>query len=300
MTSLLAMCTALLFALASVSAKRGLKYLTLMSGLMLSLAVTFGITVVAVVLDPPGAPPLGAVWFFALAGLIGDGLGRVSFLAGIETLGPARSIPIQTATYPLLSLVIGSAVFSESITMIQIAGVVAIVVGVWIVSFEDGTQSNEKVPGTVSVDDGKRVQRSVKFLFPVVAGASFGFSDLFRKEGLQGFSAPTFGAMIAAGTALVIWSVLGTALTPLRKQLRFGPGASWFVLSGGCTGVALITLFLALDGGDISVVGPIVAGQPLAVILFSVLFLREVEKLTRTVVIGSGLAVLGLAIVAST
>lgn len=77
-----------------------------------------------------------------------------------------------------------------------------------------------------------------------------------------------------------------------------GPGAWWFVLGGGLTATAIVALFRALREGDVSLVSPIVAAQPLIILLLSTVVLRGIERLNRRIVLGSVTTVIGLVLVA--
>ena len=291
------MATALMFAGGSVAAKRGLQSMAVMPGLLVSLVSTLAVTLVAVVADPPGTLPIMAIGLFATSGLLGDGVGRVAFLAGVHRLGPSTAIPLQTATYPLVVVFLGITLLSESTTAGQLAGVGAVVLGVWIL-----TTSNEPSLDRTGSEDGRITalrRHRVAFLLPAAAGIVFGLSDVFRKEGLDQLASPVFGAAVAAAAALIAWLALIGASPRLRKQVRLGKGAGWFAVSGAFQGLGLLALFGALEAGNVSLVGPIVAAQPLAVVAFSALLLRDVEAVTRAIVIGCVLTVVGVVLVVS-
>ncbi|HET9885261.1 MAG TPA: DMT family transporter [Candidatus Binatia bacterium] len=73
-----------------------------------------------------------------------------------------------------------------------------------------------------------------------------------------------------------------------RQSLPFYGGAAVFALIGQlCT-------FIALNGGQISVVAPLINTTPLFAIAFTALFLRGEEKITPMVLIGVVLLVAGI------
>ena len=72
------------------------------------------------------------------------------------------------------------------------------------------------------------------------------------------------------------------------KRLPFYGGAAVFALIGQlCT-------FIALNGGQISVVAPLINTTPLFAIAFTALFLRGEEKITPMVLSGVALLVAGI------
>ena len=105
---------------------------------------------------------------------------------------------------------------------------------------------------------------------------------------------PAFGAVSGTITIILLWTVI-LALTPrLRATVRLEPGWQWFIPTGLLAGLGVLAVFRALEGGDVSVVGPIIMSQPLIVVFFSALFLRDLEKLTWRVVAGAAMTVLGV------
>jgi transporter family protein len=57
--------------------------------------------------------------------------------------------------------------------------------------------------------------------------------------------------------------------------MRLGRGAGYGALSGALAAGALITLFLALDAGDVSRVVPITSAYPVVTVLLAALLLSE-------------------------
>ena len=289
MAAQLAIATAVLFGASSVTAKKGLAGMTVVAGLLVSLLMTGLVTLVAAAIDAPGSWPVVPILMFAASGLLGDGAGRVAFLSAVHRLGPSTAVPIQTSTYPTLTVLLGVVVLSESVSAVQLVGVAAVVLGVW----------------TLTSGGSPRAERSIlrshrgALLLPVLAGVSFGLADVFRKHGLEGLPSPAFGATVAALTALTAWTAVIGSAAQLRRQVRLGDGTGWLALSGVLQGLALLTLFGALDEGDVSLVGPIVASQPLVVVILSAFLLRELEALTRAVVLGALVTMIGVILVAS-
>ena len=290
MAAQLAIATAILFAAGSVTAKKGLSRMTVVAGLLVSLLMTGLVTLVAAVIDSPDSWPVMPIVMFAASGLLGDGVGRVAFLSAVHRLGPSTAVPIQTATYPTLTVLLGVVALSESVSAVQLLGVAAVVLGVW----------------TLASGGSPRAERSIlqshrgALVLPVLAGASFGLADVFRKHGLEDLPSPAFGATVAALTALISWTAAIGSAAQLRRQVRLGDGTGWLALSGVLQGLGLLTLFGALDEGDVSLVGPIVASQPLVVVVLSAFLLRELEALTRAVVLGALATMVGVILVAST
>lgn len=281
MAVLTALGAACCFSALAVAMKRGLERNTVIAGmgvmLMCSVLVTGAFTLASV----PEGVTQRAVWVFVAAGVVGEGVGRTSFLLAVYFLGPSRATPLQTATYPVLSLIGGLLLFSESVSTLRVVGAAAIAAGIWTITGEEDPQG------------APRGGRWVYFL-PVTAGVGFAVSDLVRKTGMEMVPYPAFGALIGAGTALTIGAVVVTSLPRLRSQMKLRTGWQWFLLSGSLAGCGVVLVFMALQMGDVSVVGPIIMSQPMIVVVLSAVLLRGIEKLTLRLVTGVAFTVLGV------
>lgn len=294
MVILLASVAAVMFAATSVTAKRGMQDTNVLSALVVSLVVTTGIIGVVVLFDPPDRFPLTGIALLAAAGLAGDGVGRLSMLTAVDRLGPSIAIPIQTAAYPLIALVGGIVVLAERVTIVHFLGATAVVTGVWILL---GPNSRDADPNGPARTGPSRPKWSA-FLLPVLAGVGFAVSDLFRKSGMNEIPHPAFGAFVAVTTILVLWLTVALVNPRFRRRLRLGPGWGWLIVSGICVAISLLALFAALETGAVSVVGPIVAAQPLAVVFLSWIILRRIERVTPRIVMGAVLVVVGVVLIA--
>ncbi len=91
----------------------------------------------------------------------------------------------------------------------------------------------------------------------------------------------------------------------MAKELTEAYGSplmvSGFVVHAGPSGLAaagaVILLFYALQEGDVVVVAPVVASNPLTTLVLAHLFIARLEKVTRQLVVGTALTVLGVLIV---
>lgn len=294
MVIFLATVAAVSFAAGSVTAKRGMQNTSVVAALMISSGVAAIILGIVVAFDPPHGVTLTAVVLFVIAGLVGDGIGRFSMLGAVDRLGPSTAIPIQTATYPLIAVTGGIVVLSEKVSLVQGAGAFTVVAGIWILL---GPHTTEPVTDEVAESERKTRRFSVLVL-PVIAGVGFAVSDLFRKLGLDETPDPAFGALIAVTSMLLIMAVAVGAVPKMRSQIRVGPAWGWLVVAGACIAVALLALFKALDGGTVSVVGPIIAAQPLAVVVLSWALLHNIERVTLRMVAGAVLVVGGVVLIA--
>ena len=276
------------FSALAITVTRGFRANSLMTGLMVSLPVGAVVTGAFTLADPPAALTLRGILFFVAGGIVGEGVGRTAFIFAVRLIGPSTATPLQTATYPALALVGGWILLAEPVTAGRIVGALAIAGGITVL-----------VRGQAAANRSPAVRQPARaprwaYLLPVLGGISFASSDLLRKLGMEETPHPAFGAVSGTITIILLWVVI-LALTPrLRATVRLEPGWQWFIPTGLLAGLGVLAVFRALESGDVSVVGPIIMSQPLMVVFFSALFLRDLERLTWKVVAGAALTVLGV------
>lgn len=126
---------------------------------------------------------------FAAAGVVSTTLGRTLFYAVIKRVGAARAEPLKTST-PLYATVLAAVVLGERVTGPQFAGVLLIVAGVAVVSW-DGARG-----AAGGVDP-------VGILLPLAGALMFGLEPILAVVGFRA------GAGVLAG--LAVKSVAATA-----------------------------------------------------------------------------------------
>ena len=281
------------FSALAITVTRGFRRNSLMTALLVSLPVGALVTGGVTLIDPPSGLTARAMIFFVAGGIVGEGVGRTAFIFAVRLIGPSTATPIQTATYPTLALLGGWLLLSEPVTMWRIVGAVAIAAGIWVL-----VRGQPQAVGSGAARQPARARR-LAYLLPVLGGISFASSDLLRKLGLEETPHPAFGAVSGTVTILVIWLVVLALAPRLRATVSLEPGWQWFIPTGLLAGLGVLAVFQALEAGDVTVVGPIIMSQPLMVVLFSALFLRDLEKVTWNVVAGAALTVLGVVILSA-
>jgi uncharacterized membrane protein len=217
--------------------------------------------------------------FFVVSGIIQPAIVRVLFYVGIVRLGVSRAGPIR-GTSPFFSVAIAFFLFQDRPGLIVYLGGILTVAGTWLVSYKRA---------------GEAKWRPRDLLFPLGAAILASVSQNIRKMGLNSTSEPIIAATVSTATSLfclfgsVLFSGNVRSIQINRPCLPYYGGAAVFALIGQlCT-------FIALNGGQISVVAPLINTTPLFVIGLTALFLRGEEKINRFVVIGVVLLVAGIA-----
>jgi DME family drug/metabolite transporter len=136
----------------------------------------------------------------------------------------------------------------------------------------------------------------IGIFFALSAAVSYGISQVLAKKIVTDYAEPQVAAMIGIFFGMIGMFAIG--LKDLRHDLKSPRQAQVFiVISGIFSSIGVLFLFLALDRSPIVVVTPIAATTPLIAIVFSIVFLRSLEKVTLRVILGAILVVVGIALV---
>lgn len=279
---LLAICAALFFASSHVLSKRGLVDTSVLAGVLVSLGTGTMVLGFAALADPPTHIDGRAVGILALSGILAPAMARGFAIAGIDRLGPSVSVPVQGSIYPLFAVIGAVAFLSESPPPIRWLGAVLVAVGLWTLSRK---RPRAMSPGLLRASQSRMLRAGL--VFPIVAGTSKGLADIVRKTGLDLMPHATLGSFIGVTSALVVVGAYAATVPAIRHRVSFGRGTAWFAGGGFLAALAVLTQFHALNAGDVSVVSPIVASQPLFVLVLSMIMLRGVEKLTPRIAAGA-------------
>ena len=281
-SELWAIISAAAWAVDSVLVRRGTAFSNPSTAALISFMVNVAVLVPYIVYQYPTEKIFQpANFFFVVSGIIQPAIVRVMFYIGIVRLGVSRAGPIR-GTSPLFSVAIAFFLFHDRPGLIVYLGGVLTVAGTWLVSYKR---------------IGEAKWRGVDLLFPLGAAMLASVSQNIRKMGLNTTDEPIIAATISTATSLcclfgsMLFSGNASSIKITRQCLPYYGGAAVFALVGQlCT-------FIALNGGQISVVAPLTNTTPLFVIAFTALFLRGEEKINRFVVIGVVLLVAGIAVI---
>ena len=304
------------FAASQVAVRRGLVTTTVVGGLLVSLGSSLAVLTVAVALDPPtGALDGQAIALFAMAGVAAPGVARWAAATGVRRLGPSTAVPIMQSARPLLATAAAVVLLTEPLTTQRAVGLALIVVGGWSLSRDTTADAD---PGRRPADRdtlgpssrsgskplrGDAIPRRQAVLrrgaaFPLLAGLCYASADILIKRGLLLMPKPATAALISTVAALATWSAVVAASPRFRTRVALGSDIGWQVLSGVLAGTALLCLSTALGRGDVTLVSPVLASQPLMVFILSRLLLRDLERLQMATVLAGCSIVVGTLVVA--
>lgn len=290
---LYALAAAFSFAASHVTTKLGLVSTSVLGGILVSMLTSWLVLALGVILvKPPAIIDATGVLLFIVAGLITPGISRWANTLAIQRLGPSLAAPITQGTRPLLAVTGAVVLLGEALTPTRVVGTLAIIAGGWKLS-----TIRKDAPRGVTGKGTRPWKLRPGLFMPVIAGFAFASSDVVVKVALGHMSEPLFGAMIGMAAAMLVWGVGSLSFRSGRRQIDLSSDAWWMAISGVCQGVALLALFTALQDGDVSLISPILATQPLAVFVLSRLLLRHLEGLHPATVFAGCSVVAGTIVV---
>jgi transporter family protein len=135
-------------------------------------------------------------------------------------------------------------------------------------------------------------------IFPLGGMFMMAMRDVTIRFGLGNFPYPLAGAWAATlVSTLVICAYWWWAHTADEKIPPF-QGWVYFVILGVSVSLGLVFLFFAFQTGTVTLVSPLAGSTPLFTLILSAIFLRDLERMTAPLFIGSLLIVCGVVLVA--
>ena len=266
------------YALCLVSARRGLKYSTPITVTYVSLIV-HTVTLWTAVFLTGGIPdvlPL-AVLLFVIAGVIQPVI-RFFTYTGVEKIGASRSGPLRS-THPIFSALIAITILHEQAGPMVLMGTLLVVAGIILITW----QPEERLS----------TFRGWYVLFPLAAALLAGIVHPLRRYALSISNYPLFFAALVGLVSLfclLVYLVLPqTSQRPTWDRRAFWP----FIVAGLSETMGILLVITALGVGHVVIVSPFVAISPVWVLLGTVIFLRDLERLNARTIIGTCTVVAG-------
>lgn len=257
--------------------------------IVLSVNVVTLVPIALVVYYPNYGLTPRSVVAFAAAGLVGTAAGRMGYYKSIELVGASRAEPVKSSM-PLFATIFAVVVLGELVSSLRWLGIAVIIGGIAVISWE--------LAGSDGPDD---ITEAPLYGFALGVGAAllFGLEPILAKIGLAVGTPSLVGLVIKTLAAAVVFFVYAAVSDEFdRTRLRHGTGLMWYLLAGLANTSFLASYYLGLSVAPVSVVTPLMQTTPLFVALLSYLFLPDLERLTRYVVVGVVLVVVGATVVA--
>lgn len=229
--------------------------------------------------------PLLPVILFAIAGIAGPGIARLLSMRSVRDNGATVTTPVIASLHPLVATAGGVFLFDETVGLSRILALLLVVSGIWMTVRGGSANRPRAVPREVPTPSWRAGRYAL--VSPMLAGGAYAAADVFRKLALGVYAEPLVGAAIGLLVAFLLWGGLFAGRATFRQRLRLSTSVKWFCLSGILSAAAQISLFVALRDGELGVIAPIVASQPVILTILSVLLLRKLEHLRPGTVIGA-------------
>ena len=261
----LSLLSAVTFAYANASVRRGVLTGTVLQAVAISLPVALPFFIVAMLMTG-GLQVLadfpGAAWAsLALAGVIHFAWARYCNYRATKAMGANLVAPIQQYSL-VITLVLAVVWLGETLTLIRIVGILLVVIGPALTHMPE-----RKRPGPaeepVDVVGGIKAYKpdlAEGYFYALLSALGFGVSPIligmaFATKGISIGIAGGFVSYVAATAAIA----LALFVPQQRRSFKSidGESAKWFVLSGIAVGFSQMFRYMALAIAPVSVVTPI-------------------------------------------
>ncbi|MDR5655850.1 DMT family transporter [Halodesulfurarchaeum sp. HSR-GB] len=228
---------------------------------------------------------LAVAGLFLFAGMTGTALGRLAIFVGVDRVGASINSAVVSAR-PLFATALAFGLLGEPVSLATGVGIVVLVAGLAILSLSKG--------GDISGWETRDLA------YPLASGTLFAFGNVLRRLGLGTDGADVLQA-VALNEAGALLVFLGYAAVSGTAGFRSAERRSYlyFAGSGVLTAVALLSMFgaLALPAGRVAIVESLASTAPLFTTVFAYFFLKDLERVTRGIVLGAVLVVIGVVFV---
>lgn len=229
-----------------------------------------------------------SVLSFGAAGIAGMFVARLLTFKSIQEIGANLTSPV-IASNVFFATIFAVVFLEERLTAVHFAGIVLIVAGIAVVSWETAAASGP--------------ERSIRetgatLVVPLVAAACIGIEPIFISMGLAAGTPTLPGIVVMAGVATVGFVGYLRWTGSLRPIPVRSSSTAWFVAGGVSTTVGFVAYFAALEVAPVVLVMPLLQLTPLIVVGCSVLFLpRRLERVTWRVGASAAVVVVGATLV---
>lgn len=218
---------------------------------------------------------------FVIIGIFVPGVARFFIFKGMERLGASISACLTNST-PLFAIVFAVVFLGERPTITNLLGALSIVAGIISLSWRGATKT----------------WRTGDLLFPLMAAFLFAGRDNLVRVGLLQIDSPITGATIASVVSLVTMALFYRAFAENKPLGALGlRGLGLFGVAGFMNFLSYVFIYTALSMERVSLISPLVNASSLFVLPLSIIFLKDVEKLTARKIGATGMVILGVLLI---
>ncbi len=287
----LGLSSAICFSSAAICFKIGQRTQVKDNGLWLSIGINAIVLGLIVAFQTWPSWNLEGVLALLIGGVVGTVGGRSSNLKAVRFIGPSRANAFLTGN-PVVAAIGGWFFLDETLGLQEFVGGALVILGLlWLILSRSAPAADAVAVPTKG------------YVWAVAAAVFFGSAFVFRKWGLERFPGSVIGAFIGAAAAFAVVTVVdargGKLVTTVKANFR--PIVWWYMAAGIFTTLALLSQFNAFRYLPAWVVGILQGTQGLFTLLLGWIFLRQEERIDRTLVgsillVMSGVVLIGLEI----
>ena len=227
--------------------------------------------------------PIAFAWFALLAAVY-HLLSRLLNYTAISMIGASRSSPIVSSS-PIFSAALAIALLGERPNAFVYIGTFMVVGGMALV-VTGGVQSGRARPEVCSNNLG--------YLFAIGASLAFGAMDVIAKHIISEIAPPlvTAAFSLLIGTLLLAVVSHRQIVSSLVSSQRGHVGHA--MMAGICVGLAILLFYSALSRAPVTVMSPVASISPLVTLIAAHVFMRRLESINPSLVIGTLITVAGI------
>ena len=219
--------------------------------------------------------------FFIIAGILHPGIVAMLFFKGLEKVGASINASIF-AVNPLFTSIFAVILLQEVLSFVNWMGILSIIAGIFLI---ERLLNNQNRYGRKILNTG--------LVWPLAASFISTLSYVARKYALTLYNAPLLGVSIGYSLSLLISVVLWLFSKQKRSQLVLKRDLKLFWKAGIFSAIGWLSTFYALTYERVSVVSALTQIQPLCVLLFSYLYLKNIELFSSRLLLSTFLIVIG-------
>jgi uncharacterized membrane protein len=295
---LLSVTSAVTFAFANASVRRGVLTGTVLQAVAISLPVALPFFVAAMLLTG-GFPLLAAfswksIGLLALAGVIHFAWARHCNYRATKAMGANLVAPIQQYSL-IITLLLAVLWLGEQLTVLRIVGIILVIAGPAL------TLRPDKVPAAVDGESLKPVEGyqpnlAEGYFYAFLSALGFGISPILiatalTEKGLVFGIAGGFVSYVAATIAICVPLLIPKEWQSFKAVDR--ESAKWFIISGISVGISQMTRYMAIAVAPVSVVTPIQRLSMIFRIYFGAVLNPNHEVFGERVVWGTVISLVG-------
>lgn len=255
---LLALLSAVTFAYANATVRRGVLTGTVLQAVAISLPVALPLFLLAM-WPTGGFAALAefdtrAVVLLVVAGVVHFAVARYCNYRATKAMGANLVAPIQQYSL-IITLVLAIVWLGEALTVMSVLGIICVVAGPAVTLGPD-----KKTAAAPAAGKSFEPAYGEGYLFALLSAVGFGISPIlvgmaFANRGLAAGIAGGFISYLAATVAIALPLLLPGQWKSFRSV---DPAtARWFIISGIAVGISQMTRYMALAVAPVSVVSPI-------------------------------------------